>query len=182
MVELLPNYPNTKKDYNLWFVPLPTADIQVPSPIQIIQLFNCWTSFNRNLFGLFIVNHLPQPKSLLHPFCQALDHLMGSLRVWELRYPVVQSPLEPSSQILGWLGAFGKRVSRQSRFYRDILGSGLIEFTLEPAKLHYTSCLDGVWIKMKKVWINPNNSHDSLNRSKLRPSQTPTNHPLKFFW
>ena len=50
------------------------------------------------------------------------------------------------------------------------------------AKLHYTSCLDGVWIKMKKVWINPNNSHDSLDRSKLRPSQTPTNHPLKFFW
>ena len=50
------------------------------------------------------------------------------------------------------------------------------------AKLHYTSCLDGVWIKMKKVWINPNNSHDSLDRSKLRPSQTPTNHPWKFCW
>ena len=30
------------------------------------------------------------------------------------------------------------------------------------AKLHYTSCLDGVWIKIKKVWINPNKSHDSL--------------------
>ena len=26
------------------------------------------------------------------------------------------------------------------------------------AKLYYTSCLDGVWIKIKKVWINPNKS------------------------
>ena len=49
------------------------------------------------------------------------------------------------------------------------------------AKLHYTSCLDGVWIKIKKVWINPNNSHESLDRSKLRPSQTPTIHPSEFF-
>ena len=51
----------------------------------------------------------------------------------------------------------------------------------ELAKLHYTSCLDGVWIKIKKVWINPNNSHESLDQSKLRPSQTPTNHPSEFF-
>ena len=35
--------------------------------------------------------------------------------------------------------------------------------------------------KDKKVWINPNNSHESLDRSKLRPSQTPTNHPSEFF-
>ena len=49
------------------------------------------------------------------------------------------------------------------------------------AKLHYTSCLDGVWIKKKKVWINPNNSHESLDRSKLMPSQAPTNHPSEFF-
>ena len=33
----------------------------------------------------------------------------------------------------------------------------------------------------KKVWINPNNSHESLDRSKLRPSQTPTIHPSEFF-
>ena len=26
------------------------------------------------------------------------------------------------------------------------------------SKLYYTSCLDGVWIKIKKVWINPNKS------------------------
>ena len=49
------------------------------------------------------------------------------------------------------------------------------------AKLYYTSSLDGVWIKIKKVWINPNNSHDSLDRSKIRPSQAPTNHPSEFF-
>ena len=49
------------------------------------------------------------------------------------------------------------------------------------AKLYYTSSLDGVWIKIKKVWINPNNSHESLDRSKLSPSQTPTNHPSEFF-
>ena len=49
----------------------------------------------------------------------------------------------------------------------------------QAAKLHYTSCLDGVWID-KKVWINPNNSHESLDRSKLRPSQTPTIHPSQF--
>ena len=35
--------------------------------------------------------------------------------------------------------------------------------------------------KDKKVWINPNNSHESLDRSKLRPSQTPTIHPSEFF-
>ena len=44
MVELLPNDPNIKKDHYWWFVPLPIADIQVPSSIQIIQLFNCYTS------------------------------------------------------------------------------------------------------------------------------------------
>ena len=33
----------------------------------------------------------------------------------------------------------------------------------------------------KKVWINPNNSHESLDRSKLRLSQTPTIHPSEFF-
>ena len=58
--------------------------------------------------------------------------------------------------------------------------SGVLSF-YRKAKLHYTSCLDGVWIKMKKVWINPNNSHESLDRSKLRPSQTPTIHPSEFF-
>ena len=44
MVELLPNDPNIKKDYNSQFVPLPIVDNQVPSNILIIQLFNCYTS------------------------------------------------------------------------------------------------------------------------------------------
>ena len=42
------------------------------------------------------------------------------------------------------------------------------------AKLYFASCLDG-------VWINPNKSHDSLDRSKLRPSRTLTNHHSNFF-
>ena len=33
---------------------------------------------------------------------------------------------------------------------------------------YYTSGLDGVWIKINKVWINPNKSHYSLDQSKLR--------------
>ena len=70
----------------------------------------------------------------------------------------------------------------QSSDYKSVLNA----FSLRPskdimAKLYYTSCLDGVWIKIKKVWINQNKSHDSLDRSKLRPSQTLTNHPLNFF-
>ena len=44
IVELLPNDPNIKKEYNRRFVPLPIADNQVPSNILIIQLFNCYTS------------------------------------------------------------------------------------------------------------------------------------------
>ena len=50
MVELLPNDPNIKKDHYWWFVPLPIADIQVPSSIQIIQLFNCFTSETENFY------------------------------------------------------------------------------------------------------------------------------------
>ena len=49
IVELLPNDPNIKKDYNWRFVPLPIADNQVPSNILIIQLFNCYTSETKGL-------------------------------------------------------------------------------------------------------------------------------------
>ena len=42
MVELLPNNQNIKKNYNWWFVPLPIADIQVPSSIQTVQLLYLW--------------------------------------------------------------------------------------------------------------------------------------------
>ena len=50
MVELLPNNQNIKKDFNQWFVPLPIADIQVPSSIQIIQLYDCYTSETKTYF------------------------------------------------------------------------------------------------------------------------------------
>ena len=33
-----------KKDHDWLFVPLPVADIRVPSSIQVIQLFICYTS------------------------------------------------------------------------------------------------------------------------------------------
>ena len=58
MVELLPNDPNIKKDHYWWFVPLPIADIQVPSSIQIIQQFNCYTSVTNGDFFLTTKNHI----------------------------------------------------------------------------------------------------------------------------
>ena len=37
-----------RKYHDWWFVPLTIADIQVPSTIHIIQLFNCYTSETKN--------------------------------------------------------------------------------------------------------------------------------------
>ena len=62
------------------------------------------------------------------------------------------------------LGSFSRRKKRPATAWKVFIISTLIEGIqgdFLTAKLHYTSCLDGVWIKMKKVWINPNNSHDN---------------------
>ena len=61
IVELLPNDPNIKKDHYWSFVPLPIADIQVPSSIQIIQLFNCYTYLWDKKVPLSITNAVKRP-------------------------------------------------------------------------------------------------------------------------
>ena len=89
MVELLPNNQNTKKDYNWWFVPLPIADIQVPSSILIIQLFNCYTSETKKV-RLSIINAIKCPSLTL--FFQTTKNPVQSLLkiVWEMNLEIVR--------------------------------------------------------------------------------------------